>query len=62
MDTSFKEYFSIADGSSKILDENSPTFLQDVEGFTSVEPKYKPLSDNYIKTENGLFDYEHKKL
>ena len=62
VDTSFKEYFSIADGSSKILDENSPTFLQDVEGFTSVEPKYKPLSDNYIKTENGLFDLRTQEI
>tara|TARA_R100001129_G_scaffold71686_1_gene48716 strand:- start:6673 stop:8223 length:1551 start_codon:yes stop_codon:yes gene_type:complete len=62
VNTSFKEYFSIADGSSKILDENSPTFLQDVEGFTSVEPKYKPLSDNYIKTENGLFDLRTQEI
>jgi len=60
--TNFKEYFNIADGSSKILDENSPTFLQDVEGFTSVEPKYKPLSDNYIKTENGLFDLRTQEI
>lgn len=62
LDTSFKEYFSVNDGSPKILDENSPTFLQDVEGFTSVAPKYKPLSDNYIKTENGLLDLRTQKI
>lgn len=62
LDTDFKEYFSIADGSSKILDEKSPTFLQDVEGYTSVEPQYKPLSDNYIKTENGLFDLRTQQI
>lgn len=62
LDTNFKEYFSIADGSSKILDEKSPTFLQEVEGYTSVEPQYRPLSDNYIKTENGLFDLRTKEI
>ena len=62
LDTSFKEYFSVNDGSSKILDENSPSFLENVEGFTTVAPKYKPLSDNYIKTENGLFDLRTQKI
>ena len=56
LDTSIKEYFNVNDGSPKIFNEKSPTFFNDVKGYTTVKPEIANEQDEYITLSGvGLF-------
>jgi hypothetical protein len=56
LDTSIKEYFNVNDGSSKIFNEKSPTFFNDVKGYTTVKPEIVNEQNEYINISGvGLF-------